>query len=170
MTNPLDDDVMQTLPDGTKFSLPRRAHAAQARKIFSFRPNGYLWVMPRTGGGLCYLWNRGEGCISRHWLARIPVLNGGLFGPFFFAEVKPEVAAIELRYQGGESDRLRLVDGFVLERIPPAHWTLGARLVAAIALDRNGRAISTEPFRPQARGIYPCKKPLDLGHGVKECP
>ena len=65
MTKPLDQDVLQTLPDGTKYSLPRRAQAAQAREPFSFRTtsggHAYLWVMPRTGGGSCYLfgdWSR----------------------------------------------------------------------------------------------------------------
>lgn len=155
VTNPLDDDVMQTLPDGTRYALPRRAHAAQARKLFSARPNVFLWVMPRTGGGLCFFWNRGRGCIAPHWLRRMRALNGGLFGPFFFGELKPEVAAIELRYQGGESERLTPVDGFVLERIARAHWKLGARLVTAIALDRGGKPISTEHFDPRLPGQYP---------------
>jgi hypothetical protein len=146
VTNPLDDDVTQTLPDGTKYSLPRRAHASQARKLFSFRaPNGspaYLWVMPRAGGGLCYLWNRGGGCISRHWLARIPVLNGDLSGPFYFAQVKPRVASVELRYEYGKSVLLTPRDGFVLTGVPLAH----SKLVAAIALDHSGKRIATEHF------------------------
>ena len=170
LTKPLDEGVLQTLPDGTKFVLPKRARAAQARKLFSFRPNGYLWVMPRTGGGLCYLWNRGEGCISRHWLSRLPVLSGGLFVPFYFAQARPEVAAVELRYQGGARERLTPVDGFVLQPIARSHWRPGARLVAAVALGRDGKPLSTQRFDPRSRGAYPCTKPLYLGHGVKECP
>jgi hypothetical protein len=170
VTKPLDDGVMQTLPDGRKVVLPRRAHAAQARKLFGFRPDGYLWVMPRTGGGLCYLWNRGQGCVSRYWLSRLPVLNGGLFGPYYFAQVKRDVAAVELRYQGRASERLTPVDGFVLEPIARAHWKRGARLVGAVALARGGKPLATERFDPRSRGIYPCTKPLHLGHGVKECP
>jgi hypothetical protein len=175
VTKPLDEDVTQTLPDGTRVGiLPRRADAAHARKIFDYRaPNGspaYLWVMPRRGGGLCYFWNRGSGCLSRHWLSRVPTLNGGLFGPFYFAQAKPAVAAVELRYQDGARERLRPVDGFVLEPIALAHYKLGARLVTAVALGRTGKALSTEHFDPRSRGIYPCTKPLDLGHGVHECP
>jgi hypothetical protein len=100
--------------------------------------------------------------------------NGGLAGGadpvLFFAQTKPEVAAIELRYQNGESDRVTPVDGFVLIEIPPAHYPQGTRLVAAVALDQAGSAIDTEPFHPEDVGVYPCDKPVDLGYGVKACP
>jgi hypothetical protein len=179
LTDPLDQDVMQTLPDGTTYSLPRRADAANARKIVSFRSTKgsevYLWLMPRTGGGACYLFNRGQGCDPANFMADIPsALNGGLSGGadpiLFFAQTKPDVAAIELRYQKGESERLTPVDGFVLAEITPAHYKLGTRLVAAVALDRNGNAIDTQRYEPQDVGVYPCRTPTDLGYGVKACP
>jgi hypothetical protein len=178
-TNPLDQDVMQTLPDGTTYSLPRRADAADARKIISFSATKgsdiYLWVMPRTGGGVCYLFNRGEGCPPADSMADIPeALNGGISGGanpvLFFAQTKPNVAAVELRYQNGQTQRLTPVDGFVLAEIPPAHYEPGTRLVAAVALDQSGNAISTQPYQPQDVGVYPCQKPIDLGYGAKACP
>lgn len=179
LTSPLDEDVMQTLPDGTKYSLPRRADAANARKVISFRSTKgsevYLWVMPRTGGGACYLFNRGRGCDPADFMTAIPsALNGGLSGGadpvLFFAEAKPDVAAVELRYQNGETERLTPVDGFVLAEITPAHYKLGTRLEAAVALDQSGKTIDTQRYEPRGVGVYPCKTPTNLGYGVKACP
>lgn len=179
LTKPLDQDVVQTLPDGTRYSLPRRADAARARKIISFRSTKgneiYLWTMPRAGGGTCYLFNRGRGCNPTDFMANIPgALNGGLSGGanpvLFFAETKPDVAAIELRYQNGETARLTPLHGFVLTEISPAHYRQGTRLAAAVALDRSGNVIYTQREQPQTFGLYPCRAPTDLGYGVKACP
>lgn len=179
LTKPLDRDVMQTLPDGRKVSLERRAQAARARKVISFRTTSgseaYVWVMPRIGGGDCYLFNRGFGCRDPRSAARIPTLNGGLSGStnpplLFFLQAKSKVAAVELRYQNGESERLTPTDGFLLTEIKPAHYKLGTRLVAAVALDRSGKAIYTQHYQPNGIGTYPCKKPINKGHGIKACP
>ena len=179
LTKPLDQDVRQTLPDGTKVSLERRAQAARARKVISFRTTtgsrAYVWVMPRTGGGDCYFFNRGFGCLEPRFAAQTPTLNGGLLGSgkpplLFFLQAKPEVATIELRYQNGESERLTPTDGFVLTEITPAHYKLGTRLVAAVALNRGGKAIYTQRYQPKSVGVYPCQTPTNLGHGVKACP
>jgi hypothetical protein len=170
---------MQTLPDGSKYSLPRRADAANARKVIRFRSTKgsevYLWVMPRTGGGVCYLFNRGQGCDPADFMTDIPsALNGGLSGGadpvLFFAEAKSDVATVELRYQDGETERLTPVDGFVLAEITPAHYKLGTRLVAAVALDQGGKTIDTQRYQPRAFGVYPCQTPTNLGYGVKACP
>jgi hypothetical protein len=178
LTKPLDEDVMQTLPDGTRYSLPKRWQAARARQIISFRTtNGsaaYLWLIPRTGGGWCYLFNRGQGCLARRPDRQLPTLNGGLSGGadpvLFFAQTKPEVAAVELRYQNGESERLTPVDGLVLAEITPAHYERGTRLVTVVALDRSGRTIYTQRQEPDAVGVYPCRVPKSLGYGLKACP
>jgi hypothetical protein len=178
LTDPLDEDVMQTLPDGTSFSLPRRADAANARKIVSFRSTKgneiYLWTMPRTGGGVCYLFNRGGGCPSAPSGAGLPTLNGGLSSGadpiLFFAQTTPDVATVELRYQNGESERLSPVEGFVLTEITPTHYAQGSRLVSAVALDQSGNALDTERFQPQDVGVYPCQTPTDLGYGLTACP
>lgn len=179
LTKPLDQDVMQTLPDGTKVSLQRRAQASHARKIIRFRTTtgseGYVWVMPRTGGGDCYLFNRGFGCLEPRFASQIPTLNGGLLGStnpplLFFLQAKPNVATVELRYQNGENERLTPIDGFVLTEILPTHYKRGTRLVAAVALDRNGKAIYTQRYQPKDVGTYPCRTPINLGHGVKACP
>ncbi|HJQ75339.1 MAG TPA: hypothetical protein VJ814_10645 [Gaiellaceae bacterium] len=179
VTKKSDEDVLQTLPDGTKYMLPRSEDAARARKVISFRStNGhpiYLWLIPHKGGGVCFLYNRGGGCKLPRFEARLPILNGGTAGStsppiLLFEQAKPQVAAVVLRYQNGESERLTPVDGFVLHEIAPAHYKRGTRLAAAVALDRSGHPIYTQRFRPQEWGVYPCKKPVDRGYGVTECP
>src|SRR5262249_16457596 len=61
----------RTLPDGTKAWFPRGAEVAKARKIISFRTTYpfaaassparhsrvYLWLVPLTGGGRCFVTN-----------------------------------------------------------------------------------------------------------------
>jgi hypothetical protein len=179
LTKPLDQNVTQTLPDGTKVSLERRAQAARARKIISFRTTtgsqAYVWVMPRTGGGDCYIFNRGFGCLEPRFTAQMPTLGGVLSGStnpplLFFVQAKPDVAAVELRYQNGERERLTPIDGFALSEITPAHYKRGTRLAEAVALNREGRAIYTQHEQPDTVGVYPCQTPKSLGHGVKACP
>jgi hypothetical protein len=153
VTKRLDEDVAQTLPDGTKVSLPRRAQATRAREVVSFRTargsRAYLWVMPRTGGGVCFLYGTGagggSGCTSPYWAARLPAVDGRGLDGIYFAQVKPDVATVELRYENGSSERFRPSDGFVLHQM--AHET---GLVAVVGLDRTGEAIFTEQVRPPA--------------------
>lgn len=155
LKNPLDEDVTQTLPDGTKVSLPRDAQAAQAREIVSSRANGshiYLWVMPRIGGGGCYLFGTGAGggfgCTPTHWVAREPVVDGGVYGGnLYFAQVKPEIVAVELRLRNGGTERLTPLNGFV------GHEVEGdAQPVAVAGLDRSGNAIFTQQLQKGPRG------------------
>jgi hypothetical protein len=178
LTKPLDQVVPQKLPDGTEVLLPRRADTAKARKIISFRATDgsqvYLWLMPRTGGGDCFAASGTAGCRIPRFAASEHTLAGGLSAGahrvLFFAQAKPEVDAVELRYQNGKSERLTPIDGFVVREITPAHYKRGTRLVAAVALNRNGKAISTQRFRPQESGVYPCTKPVNLPYGGKTCP
>jgi hypothetical protein len=178
VTKPSDEEVMQTLPDGTKFMLPRSEEADRARKIVNFRStNGhpiYLWVMPHRGGGICFLYNRGGGCMLPRFAARLPVFNGGIFGGaapvLFFGQAKPRVATVELRYQDGGRERLAPVDGFVLTEITPSHYRRGTRLAVVVALDRGGKVIYRRRQQPDAYGVYPCRVPRKLGYGVRACP
>jgi len=80
----------------------------------------------------------------------------------FFGLAKPSVATVRLRYQNGDRERLTPIDGFVLHNLGPAHWKPGTRLLAAVALNRNGKAISTEQFQTQAPDVYPCKTPTPI--------
>ena len=148
LTERLDEDVTQTLPDGRKIALPRRAQAARAHELFSFRTakggargghgRAWLWVMPRTGGGVCFLYGTGGGggqaCASRYWLAHSPAINGNALNGVYFAQVKPDIATVVLRFRNGSSERITPVDGFVLHRIPSAP-------VSIVGLSRSGKAI-----------------------------
>jgi hypothetical protein len=187
--------VPSTLPDGTKMRLPRSAEAAKARKIISFRATDgskvYLWLVPLSGGGDCFFSNAPTSGCRTPWLEKhrgvfYANVDGGSFRTtcsgktrctpadevtvpvtrvLFFALAKPAVATVELRYQNGERERLTPIDGFVLHELTPAHWKRGTRLVAAVALNRNGKAISTVPFQATEPDSYPCKKPIN-----HECP
>jgi hypothetical protein len=175
------DDVTpcpEALPDGTQVSLPQGAEAAKARKLISFRATDgspvYLWVMPRTGGGDCFVFNQGGGCRIPGSERHEPAFGGGLAGGasriLFFGQAKPEITTVELRFQNGERERLQPIDGFVLREITPVHYKRGTRLIAALALDRSGKVILTQRFQPQQAGVYPCKKPVNKGHGAHICP
>jgi hypothetical protein len=84
-------------------------------------------------------------------------------------QTKSNVVTVELRYQNGESERLKPIDGFALAEITPAHYKRGTRLAAAVALNRAGKAIYTQHEQPNSIGVYPCQTPTNLGHGVKAC-
>lgn len=142
LTKPLDEDVMQTLPDGRKIALPRRAQAARAHELFSFpaahHSRAYLWAMPRTGGGVCFLYGTGAGggfgCPSRYWLAHIPAIDGTALNGVYFAQVKPEIATVELAFRNGSSERIMPINGFVLHAIPSTP-------VSVVGLSPSGQPI-----------------------------
>jgi hypothetical protein len=150
---------------------------AKARKVISFRAtdgsNVYLWVMPSRRGGICFVYSQGGGCPpedAAQGPSFVGELNGGAHRVLFFGQATPGVATVVLRYQNGTSERLTLVDGFVLHEITPDHYKRGTRLVTAVALNRSGKRISTQRFQPQRPGGYPCKKPINKGHGAHICP
>jgi hypothetical protein len=191
--------VVRTLPDGTKANFPRGAEVAKARKIISFRTTDpfdvpsqpahhsrvYLWLVPLTGGGDCFVTNGAQGLQVPPTICAIPrliekysspnealpspesnsVFDGGLSVAgsrmLLFALAKPAVATVELRYQNGKRERLTPLHGFVLHELTPAHWKPGTRLMAAVALSRTGKAISTERFQTQSPSVYPCKTPIN---------
>jgi hypothetical protein len=148
LTKPLDEDVEQTLPDGRKIALPRRAQASRAHELFSFpaarHSRAYLWAMPRTGGGVCFLYGTGGGggfgCPSRYWLAHIPAIDGNALNGVYFAQVKPEIAMVELDFRNGSSERIKPIDGFVLHAIPFTP-------VSVVGLSPTGKPIFTQELR-----------------------
>jgi hypothetical protein len=158
VTKPPDEDVMQTLPDGRKMSLPRRAQADHAREVVSFRTargsHAYLWVMPRTGGGTCFFYSTGSGggrgCASPYWQAHFPAINGSGANGVYFAQVKPDVATVELRYEKVGSQQLTPIDGFVLQEMKP-----DSRLVAVVGLDGSGNAIYTQHEQLRYKVVSP---------------
>jgi hypothetical protein len=175
LTPPQDIERVVQLPDGQTSLLPRKAIVARARKLIDFQSEGgtrvTLWVMPSTDGGRCYVFDRGSGCPSQ---ADADPLGAGLLGggrPLLIGgEVRSDVATYELRYQDGVVERLRPVQGFILHEISGRHYQRGHRLNLVRALDREGRELARLRVHPEATGVYPCEKPVDIGHGVMACP
>jgi hypothetical protein len=170
-------DVMRPvrLPDGQVSRLPQKALVEKARKVIDFRAeNGTrvtLWVMPTTEGGRCIVFSRGGGCSSPG--LRAPPLSAGIHGgdPVLLSgEVGDDVATYELRYEDGRVERLHPVEGFILREIPPSHYARGHRLELVTARDRDGHVVAQQAFRADWPGVYPCVKPVDIGHGVMACP
>ena len=176
--NPLDRETARRLPDGTSVSLPRRAEAAKARKLISFRAsNGsrvWLWVMPAQGGGRCYVFNQGAGCLLPRFQKKAMAMADGLsIGSrrvLYWAQLKPVVAQVQLRYQDGTVEHLTPTEGFILHEIGPAHYKPGHRLKTSVALNTHAKVVASHAFTPNAHGIYPCEKPVARGYGVKSCP
>jgi hypothetical protein len=174
---PEDVERRMELPDGNVVMLPARADVDRARKLYDFRAeNGqpvWLWVIPTRDGGLCWAFNRGGGCPPADYEQEIPMAAGLASGgnPVLFqAQVRDEVATVELRYEDGAVERLRPREGFVLHEIGAAHYERGHRLELAVALGPLGNELMRQPFRPDSAGVYPCEQPVDIGHGVMACP
>lgn len=176
LTPPSDIEGPVRLPDGQLASLPAKAIVDEARKLIDFRAeNGQrvtLWVMPTTEGGQCYVFNRGYGC-PRPGLDDAHPLGAALLGggqPVLLGgQVRADVATYELRYEDGTVERLEPVEGFILHEIPPSHYPRGHRLELVRALDRDDKELARIDVSTGS-GIYPCEKPVDIGHGVMSCP
>jgi hypothetical protein len=154
--------------------LPHGGIWAKAVQLFDLRaPNGArvgLWSMPKRGGGTCYVTNSSEGCPPAT-LPRRFLIELGFNGDTLCCLVANRIARVEARFQDGARSSLYPKHGFLIWPIPEAHWPLGHRIVALVGYDASGRAIARGKLAAPAdqRGIYPCKKPKNLGYGVKEC-
>jgi hypothetical protein len=130
-------------------------------------------IAPSRTGGYCF-WLRsaggagGSGCAPPRYLTR-PMI-GGLGSTVFSAQVKPEVARVELRFQDGARTELRPVKGFVLYSVPRRHWPRGHRLTAAVAYSSSGKELARQTFDPKELAAYPCSKPVPIGAGLNACP
>jgi len=174
LTRPEDVLHAVRLPDGQMAEVPPNAVVERARKVIDFgSQNGgrvTLWLIPRQDGRYCYAYNRGGGCPPR--ALDVTMAAGLQGGPsvLFSGQVRPQVAAVELRYEDGKVERLKPIEGFVLYEIPSTHYPRGSRLEVAVAIDENGRVLESQQFDTHMFGIYPCDKPVDVGKGVMACP
>lgn len=143
------------------------------RHVILRNGDAYIEIAPSRTGGNCF-WVRsaggagGSGCAPPRYLTQ--PMAGGLTGTVFSAQVKPAVAQVVLRFQGGARVELRPVEGFVLYSIPRSRWPRGHRLTAAVAYSSNGKQLARQAFDPRERGLYPCSKPEPIGAGLKVCP
>lgn len=154
--------------------LPRDGIWSRAKQLFDLRaPNGQrvgLWVMPKRGGGTCYVTNSSSGCRPTSLPKRFQ-MELGFNGDRLCCIVANRIVHVEARFQDGSRISLYPKQGFLVWPIPEAHWPLGHRIVALVGYDASGRAVARTKLAAPAdqRGIYPCKKPKNLGYGVKEC-
>lgn len=172
---PRPEDVLRSmrLPDDTIVTLPAKALAEQARKVVEIRmSNGQrraVWVMPASDGEQCYVFGGGSGCSGN--VEPVP-LGAGLQGGatvLLAGRVRSDVAIYELRYEDGTIERLNPVEGFILHEITPEHYPRGHRLDRVRALDREGQELARQSIGTGA-ALYPCQRPIDIGHGVMACP
>ena len=177
LVRPEDVERPVRLPDGNIARLPPRADVSRARKLFEFEAQDgthvWLWLVPTIDGGRCWAFNRGGGCPPADYEQTIPMAAGLASGSkpvLFQGQVIEAVAAVELRYEDGTVERLEPREGFVLHEIGSAHYERGHRLELAVALGPLGNLLTRQPFRPDSTGVYPCDKPVDIGHGVMACP
>jgi hypothetical protein len=164
------------LPDGLLTFLPAKAIVDKARKLIDFRAeNGTrvtLWVVPTTEGGRCYVFSGGFGCQPPGY--DFPPLGAGIQGGeglvLLEGQVRDDVATYELRYEDGAVERLHPVEGSILHEIPSSHYMRGHRLERMLARGRDGHIIAQQAVQTSFAGVYPCEKPVDIGHGVMACP
>lgn len=175
LTPPSDIERPVRLPNGQLATLPERAIVDEARKLIDFRAESgqrvTLWVMPTSDGGLCYVHNRGSGCPPPG--LEVHPLTAGLYGggqPVLLGgQVRADIASYELRYEDGTVERFEPIEGFILHEIPSSHYPRGHRLELVRALDRDGTELARIDVSTGS-AIYPCEKPVDIGHGVMACP
>jgi hypothetical protein len=164
------------LPDGLQTFLPAKAIVDKARKLIDLRAeNGTrvtLWVVPTTEGGRCYVFSRGNGCPppGTEFPPLGAAMHGGASPVLLEGQVRDDVATYELRYEDGALERLHPVEGSILHEIPSRHYMRGHRLERMIARGRDGHIIAQQAVQASFAGVYPCEKPVDIGHGVMSCP
>ncbi|HZP73915.1 MAG TPA: hypothetical protein VFA97_11125 [Gaiellaceae bacterium] len=175
--SPLVTQRPHRLPGFGVISAPAAGIWAKRTQLFDLRaPNGQrvgLWVMPKRGGGTCYVTNTGSGCsfTAPKGSKPLPLIMLGFNGDRLCCSVSTRVARVEARFQDGDRISLYPKEGYLVWPIPAEHYALGHRLVALVGYDAAGRAIARGrvPKPADQRGIYPCKQPKNLGYGVKEC-
>lgn len=77
-------------------------------------------------------------------IGRIPV---GLV--LLAGEVGSAIASVEVRFEDGRSERLRLTDGLILYQVARADLAPGRRPVALVGRDRNGAIVVRRSLRPR---------------------
>ncbi|MFL5961357.1 MAG: hypothetical protein ACJ757_00490 [Gaiellaceae bacterium] len=181
----------QRMPDGVThrvkgfppLQVPAEAIWAKRTRLFDERTaDGArlgLWIAPRRGGGTCMWTNNSLGCHPAGStrdrnigpLATLGFLNGGKH-VHLCCGVGGGITRVEALFQDGDRVELTPKRGYLLWPIPPAHWTLGHRIVSLVGYDSAGRVVASHalPKPADQRALYYCTKPKSLGYGVKLCP
>ena len=121
-------------------------------------PDALLRVARSTSGGRCFEVSTGDaviaaGCYASRW--RGAPIQLGLQGHgrrwLLDGRVRPDVVALELRYQDGEMATVKPVGGHALLAVPASHTVDGHRLTLVIGRDAAGRIVDKEPIGGRRR-------------------
>jgi hypothetical protein len=167
------------LPGYPLLSVPREAIWEQRRQLFDLRADDGdrigLWVAPSRSGGTCMWTNQAFGCTRAGEESKEPTIGLGFSGATthvtLCCTVGQDVARVEARFEDG--DRIDLPppkEGYLVWPVPARHYPLGQRLEELVAFDSSGHELATQQFETNAKGLYPCSKPKQLGYGVSMCP
>jgi hypothetical protein len=160
------------------FSVPPEAIWEERQQLFDLHADDGthigLWVAPELGGGTCFWSNQAAGCTRVEGRAsEVPTLALGFSGGehvTLCCQVGAGVARVEARFEDGERVDLTPKRGYLIWPIPSRHYPRGHRLELLVAYEDGGRELTRQRVEPNTSGLYPCKKPSDLGYGVYQCP
>jgi hypothetical protein len=118
-----------------------------------------LFVGKSTTGGRCMFlrWHRNkhaggvmQWCSAARWRGS-PLQLSTQSNPteFVAGGVRPDVAAVVLRFADGTRATVTPTEGFVLYVVPRGHLAKGHELVGAVARTAAGKTIGAEPFVPR---------------------
>jgi hypothetical protein len=162
---------------------PNEALVDQGRKLITVHTHtgreAALWVAPTADGRSCY-WLRygsggfGGGCPAKSSLRPFGLGQSQGSGVVLLwgGPLPQDIAEVQIRYQDGERDLVRVVDGMALWEIGPAHFPRGHRPELLTARDAAGRDVARQRLPTDNVGAYPCKNPVPIpnGHGERACP
>ena len=167
-----------SLPGYPHLSVPAEAIWSESKQLFDLRADDGarvgLWIAPKRGGGTCYWTMQSGGCndpsqIEDGSALGLGLTNGGSHVTLS-DRVRANVARVEARFEDG--DRIELVprEGFLIWPIPSRHYPRGHRLEEVVHYDADGNVLDEQSVSTTESGLYPCKKPKDLGYGQHACP
>jgi hypothetical protein len=170
---------LHRLPGYSPLSVPTGAIWEKRRQLFDLRADDGtrigLWVAPSRTGGTCYWSNQTSSCPppGARSIPSRPLelgLSGGATHVSFCCTVGKNVVRVEARFEDGDRIELTPKEGYLVWPVPARHYPHGHRVEELVAFDASGREIASQARNTREAGVYPCKKPKDIGYGYSMCP